>query len=119
MDSIAAGDLPPQPGTPGIPSAVFPDEGDVVRYRARGNAEFRFDVALRVPPAPHAADEHDVVADDALREILVRRAEEHFLDAGMGAAMRAAVAIASSASNSTIGQVTMPSARETRSASSN
>ena len=64
--------------------------------------------------------QHDPLAPDALGQVLVGRADEHLLDPGRSSPQRAAaVARASSASNSTIGQTTSPSASMARSASGN
>ena len=66
-------------GQAGKAVGAVADEREVVRYRCRQHAELRDD-AVSVDHAPRASIElHDVIADNALRKILVRRADQHLL----------------------------------------
>ena len=102
--STAAADFAPQPARRDIRRRC--------RRRARANPgstsarrRIRVHPVLVERRAAHPVEAHDARAAHALREILVGRADHDLLDARVRANRAAAVASASSASNSIIGQV--------------
>ena len=95
------------------------DEPEIVRDRGRRHAPFLADPGVVVDQVAPAIPQDDAVVADQLGHVLVGRADEDPLDPGSSAKRMAAAAIASSASNSTIGHSTIPSASTAASAIGN
>ena len=80
--STLAADLAPQRGMPGIPSAVSPTSASQSGIDAGGTPNFSHDAGLVEEPLAHPIELDDARPANALRQVLVRRAHEHLLDAG-------------------------------------
>jgi hypothetical protein len=74
----------------GIAVRAVPDEREPIRNRRGPHAELLDDAALVEPLASHAVEADDTVADDALSEILVRRADHDTFDTAFGGEARCA-----------------------------
>ena len=80
--------LLPEAGDAGDAVGAVADEGEPVRDRPGRDAEARHDTRLVAVAGAPAVAADDLLADHALREVLVGRADHHLLDAGSVAKAR-------------------------------